>query len=570
MKKDLNKTNEQLSFELNDLRKKSKEREKILKAANQQLLATEQQLRAANQQLKANNQQLAASEQQLRAANQQLQAQTEELSRMATVVKDSNDAITIQDLEGNITAWNAGAEKIYGYTDKEAFKMNITELVPDEYKSEVLNFINQFKKDELVESFETKRKTKDGKILDVWMVVTKLVDDKGKLIGAVSTERDITERNAFVKELVKNTQQLEANNQQLIAANQQLDANNQQLSATEQQLRASNQQLATSEKKFRSYIENAPDGVFIANEKGEYLEVNKAACEITGYTKNELLKLTISELISQEYLKKAKNHFQAVIKDGFASSELAYVTKSGEKKFWNVDAVKLSDTRFLGFAKDITKRIQTEEKVRAANQQLEANNQQLTATEQQLRAANQQLIAGEHELKKEKIFSEKIVETASAIIVGIDKDHIIRIFNKGAESITGYTKAEVVGKDWFKMFFPKEMLNEMNKVWKDSWEITSHSYVNPILSKAGKEIIVSWQTTGMYESEDVSKHLLLSIGQDITERKRAEEEIKKRMNELEIFNEATVGRELKIIELKKEINELLVKTGQKPKYEIIV
>ncbi|MCD4681619.1 MAG: PAS domain S-box protein [Bacteroidales bacterium] len=161
-----------------------------------------------------------------------------------------------------------------------------------------------------------------------------------------------------------------------------------------------------------------------------------------------------------------------------------------------------------------------------ANQQLVATNQQLSANEQQLRAANQQLIAGEHELKKEKNFSERIVETASAIIVGLDKDHKIRIFNKGAESITGYTKAEVVGKDWFKIFFPKEMLNEMNKVWKDSWGITSHSYVNPILSKTGKEIIVSWQTTGMYESEDVSKHLSLSIGEDITGRKQEEEKLK--------------------------------------------
>ena len=105
----------------------------------------------------------------------------------------------------------------------------------------------------------------------------------------------------------------------------------------------------------------------------------------------------------------------------------------------------------------------SEQQLRAANNQLEANNQQLAASEQQLRAANQQLIAGEHELEKEKIFSEKIVETASAIIVGLDKDHIIRIFNKGAEDITGYTKAEVIGKDWFKLFLHTDMLDEINK-----------------------------------------------------------------------------------------------------------
>ncbi len=379
MKKDLNKTKEQLYFELNDLRNKSKEREEMLEANNQQLRATEQHLRAVNQ---------------------QLQVQTEELSRMATVVKDSNDAIAIWDLEGNIKAWNAGAKKMYGYSDKEAFKMNISELVPNEYKSEALNLINQLKEGKLVESLETKRKTKDGKILDIWLVVTKLVDDNGKLIGAASTERDITERNTFVKELAKKSQQLEANNQQLVASEQQLRAANQQLEANNQQLTASEQQL------------------------------------------------------------------------------------------------------------------------RAANQQRCAN-------EQQLRAANQQLIASELELIKEKKFSESIVETANAIIVGLDKDHKIRIFNQGAENITGYTKAEVIGKDWFKIFPPKEILNGMNKVWKNSWGIKSHSYVNPILSKAGKEIIVSWQTTGIYESEDASEHLLISIGEDITERKQTELEITK-------------------------------------------
>lgn len=130
----------------------------------------------------------------LKESNQQLLDQTEELSRMATVVKDSNDSVLIQDLEGNITAWNYGAIKMYGYSEQEATKMNVADLVPKEYKTEALNFIVSIKKDELVESLETKRKTKDGKILDIWMVVTKLVDKDGNLIGVATTERDITER----------------------------------------------------------------------------------------------------------------------------------------------------------------------------------------------------------------------------------------------------------------------------------------------------------------------------------------------------------------------------------------
>ena len=148
-------------------------------------------------------------EEKLAASNQQLLAQVQELSRMAAVVKDSNDAITIQDLEGNITAWNAGAVKTYGYSEPEALKMNVADLVPEDYKGEALNFIVSLKKGELVESLETKRLTKAGKTLDIWMVVTKLVDEAGKLIGAATAERDITERKQAEETIIKQKHLLE-------------------------------------------------------------------------------------------------------------------------------------------------------------------------------------------------------------------------------------------------------------------------------------------------------------------------------------------------------------------------
>ena len=128
----------------------------------------------------------------------------------------------------------------------------------------------------------------------------------------------------------------------------------------------------------------------------------------------------------------------------------------------------------------------------------------------------------EEKLKLETFFSQNILSASQAIIVGLDKNHMIRIFNFGAEKITGYIKAEVIGKDWFEIFFPNKILNKMNKVWKDAWGVKSHSYVNSILTKAGEERIISWQSTGIYEGKDINKHLLISIGEDITKRKQAE------------------------------------------------
>ena len=106
------------------------------------------------------------------------------------MIRDSDDAITVQDFEGNINAWNSGAEKMYGYSEAEALKMNIKDIVPDKKRSEALDFIKKVQEEE-VKSFKTQRKTKDGQILDVWLTVTILVDDEGKPVAVGTTERDL-------------------------------------------------------------------------------------------------------------------------------------------------------------------------------------------------------------------------------------------------------------------------------------------------------------------------------------------------------------------------------------------
>lgn len=113
---------------------------------------------------------------------------------MATVVRDSNDAITTQDFDGRITAWNRGAELMYGYSEQEALSANIARLTPPDKVAEQNDFMRRLIEGEAITSFKTQKVTKNGRILDVWMTVTKLMDDAGNPVGLTSTEHNITAR----------------------------------------------------------------------------------------------------------------------------------------------------------------------------------------------------------------------------------------------------------------------------------------------------------------------------------------------------------------------------------------
>ena len=131
------------------------------------------------------------------------------LKRLATVVEDSNDAVTVHDLKGNIQSWNKGAEIIYGYSQKEALKMNIRKLIPEDKQEEILDIIRKIKKGEEISSFETKRVSRDGKILDMWLKLTKLTDEEGNIREIATTERDISDQKQKEKEYKERIEELE-------------------------------------------------------------------------------------------------------------------------------------------------------------------------------------------------------------------------------------------------------------------------------------------------------------------------------------------------------------------------
>jgi len=112
-----------------------------------------------------------------------------ELNRLAVVVRDAFDAITVQDLDGRIIAWNQGAVRMYGWSEAEALTMNAADRIPKEKQTEELARIYQLSLDKTLEPYHTQRLTKDGDIVEVNLISTALVNEIGKMYAIGTTER---------------------------------------------------------------------------------------------------------------------------------------------------------------------------------------------------------------------------------------------------------------------------------------------------------------------------------------------------------------------------------------------
>jgi len=255
----------------------------------------------------------------------------EKFRRMATVIQDSNDAITFQDLEGNILAWNQGAEQIYGYSEVEALRMNIVDTVPKEYQAEAREFLASLKRGELVSNLETKRKHKDGRIIDVWLTNTKLTDDKGKLTGIATTERDITERMGALEKF----------------------------------------------RRMATVIQDSNDAITFQDLEGNILAWNRGAEIIYGYSQTEALSMNIVDTVPKEYQEEARG-FLASLKRGELVINLETKRKHKDGRIIDVwlTNTKLTDDKgkLTGIAtteRDITERKQSEASLREKIRELD-------------------------------------------------------------------------------------------------------------------------------------------------------------------------------------------------------
>lgn len=131
---------------------------------------------------------------------------------LAAIVESSDDAIITKNLEGIITSWNKGAEQLFGYTAKEAIGQPVLMLIPEDRQSEEPNILARLRRGERIEHFETIRRCKDGRRLDISLTISPVRDHSGNIIGASKIARDITERKRADSALRERTQMLESLN----------------------------------------------------------------------------------------------------------------------------------------------------------------------------------------------------------------------------------------------------------------------------------------------------------------------------------------------------------------------
>jgi len=117
----------------------------------------------------------------------------EKAQRLAAIVESSDDAILGKTLDGIITSWNSGAERLYGYPAEEVIGRSLSILVPEELPDDLEYVLSRVRKGESISHHQTRRKTKSGRIIDISLTVSPMRDAEGRITGSSSIARDITQ-----------------------------------------------------------------------------------------------------------------------------------------------------------------------------------------------------------------------------------------------------------------------------------------------------------------------------------------------------------------------------------------
>ncbi len=303
------------------------------------------------------------------------------------------------------------------------------------------------------------------------------------------------------------------------------------------------EEIINSEKKFRILTESAPIGVYYNDLNGTFLYGNKSAEEIIGYKRDEMIGknfLKMKLLDPKHILKAAKLLALNKLGKSTGPDNFTLNTKNGAQRQVEISTTIINIEEqevVLGMVQDITERKQAEDK----------------------------LIESEKKYKHLSTELESIFDHLPGPVFYKDRKNRFIWVNKYIADAHKTEKRKLMGKSLFDLY-PKDQAQEY---WEDDLEVINSCVPKINIEETweideGKKWVNTSKIPFVDDNGDVCGIIGMSI--DITERKQAEEVLKKKMNQLEIFNKSAVDRELRMIELKKEVNELLKKAREPKKY----
>jgi len=382
---------------------------------------------------------------------------------MRAVVESSDDGIISKDLNGVITSWNAGAQRIFGYTEAEVIGQPITIIIPPELHGEERQVLQRLRAGERIEHYETVRLTKLGKRVDVSLTISPMKDSTGRIVGASKIARDITERKRADEELRKAHEELEIRvrerTAELAQSNRLLQA---QIQERIQAQEALERQTAVLREQSR-LLDLANDAIFIRGFDGTISYWNEGAERLYGRTKEEALENRSGMLLQTEFPIPFEEIREVLVREGSWEGELIHTRRDGSRvtvnSRWTLwRSAEGNPLGWLQINTDITGRKRAEESLRA-----------LTARLLQLQDDERRRIARE------------LHDSAGQILVALDINLSLVQKNEGLAPNAANAVRESIA-----------LVQQLSKELRT----TSHLLHPPLLDESGLPSAVCWFVDG--------------------------------------------------------------------------
>ncbi len=388
------------------------------------------------------------------------------------IAEMASEGICIDDAKEKMIFINDAFANALGYKKEELIGKDFLALVHKEDKKKIEEEIEKRKKGE-EGKYEVRLIAKDGSIKTFFISSTPLYEN-GKFVGSLSVNLDVTK----LKEL---------------------------------------------EKKFEAIFEGALDAIFIEDLNGNILDVNRAACKLLGYTKDELTKMNVADIVPKEIGKRFKELVEEHLKKGGIRVEAVNIGKNGKEIPVEVSTTLVDiagEKRIVAIVRDITERKKMEEMLR------------------------------ENE--------EKYRTLAESLPLGV-----FIITDSYVEYVNKFGKEELMKKIFPSLYkkFKKEGKIGLSAIVKKFG--VGEKKVKKAIEKAmhGPAVVIEKTIKGKHIQlhfipfKYKGKNALLGIAEDVTELRKKEQELKKNLEYLQRFHDATIDRELKMRELKERLRE---------------